>query len=190
MDVEEDEDLTQEQRSTGKTVIINEQVKINEYAGGVFRKLRLADGISQEEVIKSLNPEANQKAIASAGESQGKSGSFFFFSHDSKFIIKTMTEGELETFKGMFEDYHNYLTEENRNSMLARIYGIFTVYLEDIVPIHLILMKNTLQWVSGTKDTVESIFDLKGSLHNRVTNNKGIKNTSVLKDQNIQLKRT
>lgn len=188
--MEEDEDLTQEQRSTGKTVIINEQVKINEYAGGVFRQLRQTDGISQEEVIKSLNPEANQKAIASAGESQGKSGSFFFFSHDSKFIIKTMTEGELETFKDMFEDYHTYLIEENQNSMLARIYGIFTVYLEDIVPIHLILMKNTLQWVSGTKDTVESIFDLKGSLHKRVTNNKGIKNTSVLKDQNIQLKRT
>jgi hypothetical protein len=96
-----------------------------------------------------------------------------------------MTEGELETFMLMFEDYYKYLIEDNRNSMLARIYGIFTVYLEDIVPIHLILMKNTLQWVGGSRDYVDSIFDLKGSLHGRLTPLKGIKNTTVLKDQNI-----
>jgi len=148
----------------------------------VFRELRQTDGISHEDVIRSLSPEANQKAIASAGEGSGKSGSFFFFSHDSKFIIKTMTEGELETFMSMFEDYYHYLIEGNRNSMLARIYGIFTVYLEDIVPIHLILMKNTLQWMGGSKDNVESIFDLKGSLQGRLTPLKGVKNTTVLKD--------
>ena len=45
----------------------------------------------------------------------------------------------------MFHDYYDYLTDvNNRNSMLARIYGIFTVYMEDIVPIHLILMGNTI----------------------------------------------
>lgn len=176
-------------KEKAKTVVINEPVVIKEYAGGIFRYLREIDGIKQESVIKSLNPEVNLKAIQNAGESQGKSGSFFFFSYDNKFIIKTMNTGELETFKAMFEDYFLYLTETNKNSMLARIYGIFTVYLEDLVPIHLILMKNTLQWVSGSRDHVDCLFDLKGSMHGRLTKLKGAKPTTVLKDQNIQIKR-
>lgn len=192
-DEEEDEDVTKSQvdyqKQFGKTIVINETVTIKEYAGGIFRYLREIDGVTQEDVIRSLNPEANSKAIQNAGESQGKSGSFFFFSHDSRFIIKTMTPGELETFKGMFRDYFEYLTYKNKTSMLARIYGIFTVYLEDIVPIHLILMKNTLQWASGTSKTVDCIFDLKGSLHGRLTSLKGAKNTTTLKDQNVILKR-
>lgn len=64
--------------------------------------------------------------INKAGEASGKSGSFFFFSHDKKFIIKTMNDDELSTFKGMFKDYYEYLVN-NPRSVLARIYGIFTV---------------------------------------------------------------
>jgi len=36
--------------------------------------------------------------VFKAGEGAGRSGSFFFFSHDNKFIIKTMTEGELDLY--------------------------------------------------------------------------------------------
>ena len=100
-----------------------------------------------------------------------------------------MTASELETFKGMFEDYFTYLTEVNKNSMLARIYGIFTVYLEDIVPIHLILMGNTIQCISNTSKNIEMVYDLKGSLHDRLTKDKNPKNTTVLKDLNIRIKR-
>jgi 1-phosphatidylinositol-4-phosphate 5-kinase len=95
-------------------------------------------------IFTSLSPENNREQIFKAGESQGKSGSFFFFSYDKKFIIKTMTDGELQTFKAMFKDYYEYLIKKNKISLLARIYGIFTVQMEDIVPVHLILMGNTI----------------------------------------------
>jgi len=36
--------------------------------------------------------------VFKAGEGAGRSGSFFFFSHDRRFIIKTMTVGELNLF--------------------------------------------------------------------------------------------
>jgi hypothetical protein len=39
----------------------------------------------------SLSPKFNRDAVFKAGEGAGASGSFFFFSHDRKFIIKTMT---------------------------------------------------------------------------------------------------
>jgi len=33
--------------------------------------------------------------VFNAGEGAGRSGSFFFFSHDNKFIIKTITKMEM-----------------------------------------------------------------------------------------------
>jgi hypothetical protein len=56
----------------------------------VFHDLRELDGIEDKQIQASLAPAKNNKAVFKAGESQGKSGSFFFFSHDRKFIIKTM----------------------------------------------------------------------------------------------------
>ena len=124
--------------------MINESVTIYEHAGSVVRYLRELEGITSRDIINSLRPENNLKAIKGAGESQGKSGSFFFFSQDKRFIIKTMNDGELTTFKNMFKDYQEYIkSRQGKGTLLARIYGIFTVCLEDIVPVHLIMMANT-----------------------------------------------
>jgi len=56
-----------------------------------FAKLRKSDGITRIKVLKSLTPERNRSSVFKAGEASGASGSFFFFSHDKQFIIKTMT---------------------------------------------------------------------------------------------------
>lgn len=61
-----------------------------------------------------------------AKESAGKSGSFFFFSYDKKFLIKTMNNNELRVFKSALPDYIQHI-KKNPNSLIARIYGIFTV---------------------------------------------------------------
>ena len=47
----------------------------------------------------SLSPKFNLEQVFKAGEGAGKSGSFFFFSHDKKFIIKTMSSEELALFR-------------------------------------------------------------------------------------------
>ena len=60
---------------------------------------------------------------------------------------------------------------------------MFTVKMEDIVPVHVILMGNTIQ-VSDSRD-IENVFDLKGSMINREVGSKGLKNTSTLKDKNF-----
>jgi len=65
-----------------------------------------------------------------AGEGAGKSGSFFFISHNYELIIKTMTSGELKTWKKIFKHYFNHVTS-HRDSLLARIYGIYSVTMED-----------------------------------------------------------
>jgi hypothetical protein len=43
--------------------------------------------------------------VFKAGQGAGASGSFFFFSHDRRFLIKTMTSGELKLFLKLLPDY-------------------------------------------------------------------------------------
>ena len=44
-----------------------------------------------------------------AGEGMGKSGSFFFISHDSEFLIKTMTDSDFTAFKKLFRAYFEHV---------------------------------------------------------------------------------
>ena len=60
-------------------------------------------------MISSLLIEKNRNKIFKAGKASGKSGSFFFFSNDGKFIIKTMIEEEVNKLIEMLPSYVNYL---------------------------------------------------------------------------------
>jgi hypothetical protein len=77
-----------------------------------------------------------------------------------------MTDSDLSTFKKLFQSYFKEVSTR-RNSLLARIYGIYTVKMEDVEPVHLILMGNTKK--SNDKNIV-NVFDLKGSFVNREVN--------------------
>lgn len=69
---------------------------------------------------------------------------------------------------------------KNKNSLLARIYGVFTFYADGIAPINLILMENSFQSVLE-RGAIERVYDLKGSLYNRKTD----ESASVKKDINL-----
>lgn len=64
--------------------------------------------------------------IFKSGEGAGRSGSFFFFSHDRKWIIKTMTKTELDLFLKHLQAFAKHY-KNNNNSLLAKIFGVFTV---------------------------------------------------------------
>jgi hypothetical protein len=64
--------------------------------------------------------------VFKAGEGAGRSGSFFFFSHDRKFIIKTMTQDELDLYLERLPAFKQYFNS-NDDSLLAKIFGVFTV---------------------------------------------------------------
>lgn len=66
--------------------------------------------------------------------------------------------------------------------MLARIYGVYTVKMEEIEPVSLILMGNTKMC---NDKNIEHVFDLKGSFVNREVKGKNLKNTATLKDINM-----
>ena len=45
--------------------------------------------------------------------------------------------------KKIIPEYYKYIIE-NKNSLIARIYGVYQIRMEGIVPINLLLMGNTI----------------------------------------------
>lgn len=142
--------------------------KVNEIAGDKFTKLRELDGISIDSIVKSLNVEANVRKIKGAGEGAGKSGSFFFYSHDNSFLIKTMSSGDKISLLKMIDEYVSYL-ENHPGSLLARYYGMFEVITPFFKPVFIVLMKNVTLLNNPSKEMYR--FDLKGSKIARSTKN-------------------
>jgi hypothetical protein len=127
-----------------------------------------------------LNPALNKENINKIRESEGKSGSFFFFSHDNKFIIKTITDNELNTMLGDFiKNYYEHCTS-TPESLLARIYGLYSIVIKGVSKINIILMQNL---ITINKSLIKRIFDLKGSRVERITKNiEKCDNMRALKD--------
>ena len=83
------------------------------------------DSISPQDMMSSLSLEENRNMIFKAGGGAGASGSFFFFSHDNKFLIKTLRGIEKKIMLGMLDDYVEHIKITANKSLLARIYGIY-----------------------------------------------------------------
>lgn len=129
----------------------------------------------------SLGPKANRDQVFKAGEGAGRSGSFFFFSHDNCFIIKTMSSEEKGLYLRLLPKFQDHYIK-NPDSTLARIFGVFTVRTEFMEEVHVMLMENTLRVKNPNK--LQYVFDLKGSSVSREV--KGLtKPTTTLKDINF-----
>ncbi len=61
----------------------------------------------------------------------GKSDSFFFYTANSQFIIKTLKESELRLLvrKGVLDKYYQHI-KHHKDSLLARFYGIYNVKIK------------------------------------------------------------
>jgi len=95
-----------------------------------------------------------------------------------------MTTSEISFFKSRIShSYFKYL-KQNTGSLLARIYGIYTVHMAGYAPVDLILMAHTIQ-ISGE---LERVFDLKGSWVNRCVkvNRREKTGGRTLKDENFE----
>ena len=123
------------------------------------------DEINFEQIRISLDPRKNRDQIFKTGEAAGASGSFFFFSHDRRFIVKTVTKDELKVILAVLPYMHEHFIN-NPHSIISRVYGVYTVKMQAYERVHLILMQNTLRFDS--KNDVSRVYDLKGSKFKRL----------------------
>jgi 1-phosphatidylinositol-4-phosphate 5-kinase len=98
------------------------------------------------------------KYILSELGSPGKSGSFFYFSRDYKYIIKTIHHGEHKFLRKILKDYYNHVTE-NPNTLLSQFYGLHRVKMPYGKKIHFVVMNNLFP----PHRDIHTTFDLKGS---------------------------
>ena len=87
----------------------NRLFSFRSFAAEVFMDLRKQKGVSNENYLASLDPDAVM-ATFSDKYSEGRSGSFFVFSPDKRFIIKTIEATEATLLRSILHKYHRVCT--------------------------------------------------------------------------------
>ncbi|KAF9358844.1 Phosphatidylinositol-4-phosphate 5-kinase [Mortierella sp. AD094] len=128
--------------------------KFKDYAPWVFRNLREDFHIDASDYLVSLT----SKYILSELGSPGKSGSFFYFSQDYRFIIKTIHHAEHKFMRKILKDYFNHV-KQNPHTLLCRFFGLHRVKLPHGRKIHFVVMGN----VFPPNRDIHETYDLKGS---------------------------
>ena len=132
--------------------------KFKDYAPWVFRHLRDIFKVDAGDYLMSLTG----KYLLSELGSPGKSGSFFYFSRDYKFIIKTIHHGEAKFLRKILREYHDHV-DKNRNTLLSQFYGLHRVKMPYGRKIHFVVMNNLFP----PHRDIHKTFDLKGSFLGR-----------------------
>ncbi|CCU97814.1 unnamed protein product [Malassezia sympodialis ATCC 42132] len=151
----------------------NYDFKFKDYAPAVFRELRRHFQLDTGDYLLSLAA----KYILSELGSPGKSGSFFYFSHDYRFIIKTIRHGEHKLFLRFLQAYYEHV-QANPQTLLSQFYGLHRVKLPGRRKIHFVIMNNLFP----PHRDVHEVYDLKGSTVSREQTS--AKPSAVLKDIN------
>lgn len=152
--------------------------KFKDYAPNVFRELREDEfHLDPSDYLVSLTG----KYILSELGSPGKSGSFFYFSRDYRFIIKTLHHGEHKFLRRVLKQYHAHL-KANPHSLLSRFYGLHRVKMPHGKKIHFVVMNNLFPPHRDIHET----YDLKGSTVGREypEERAAVNPRAVLKDLN------
>ena len=137
--------------------------------------------------MESLSIVRNYQMVFRAGEGAGRSGSFFFFSYDNRFLIKTLQGEEKRKLLNMMNLYIKHIKETNNESLIARIYGVFTFMTNQYQPVDVVIMQNTAHLYDESFKKFS--FDLKGStVGRRVAFNPKLshRRAPLLKDINFQ----
>ena len=146
-------------------------VDFTDYSPSLFTELRLLVDIDPITYAHSFH---NRVSSGAAGMDEtltsGRSGSFFYYTDDRRYMVKTLESSELKVVLELLPDYHRYLTAE-RHSLLPRYCGLHQTRLspeQNFIPI--IVMQNIL--FAPRSAPVEEKYDLKGSWVSRTAKKK------------------
>jgi hypothetical protein len=152
-----------------KFMKLSKNFRITSHSQMKFERLMAIENLSLKQIIASLDVMANRNKVFNAGEGAGASGSFFFFSADHRFLIKTLQGTERDVITKMLDDYIGHIEESThrRKSLLARIYGIFSIHTSQFGTLDVMIMENTARMRDADNRLYQ--FDLKGSSVKRYT---------------------
>jgi 1-phosphatidylinositol-4-phosphate 5-kinase len=134
--------------------------KFKDYSPLVFRQLRERFGITSQDYMLSLTSEY----VLVEMSTNSKSGSFFFYSADYRFVLKTCTKREAAFLMAALPPYHQHLMT-HRFTLLCRFFGLHRVQHRSGRMVYFVVMGN----VFPIDKPIHERYDLKGSTRNRFT---------------------
>lgn len=108
-----------------------------DFSPRVFHRIRNMYHISPDAYLKSIGPEnligsLLMGNISSLKEqcSTGKSGSFFYYTADNRFMLKTISPAEFNHLKAILKDYYEHLTM-HPHALITRFFGLHKIKVDD-----------------------------------------------------------
>lgn len=153
-----------------------------DYAPLVFRRIRNEIlEMSDDEYIRSIIPrtEKAQRGVLDAKYGEGQSGAFFYFTHDSRFLVKTISSHEVQLMLDILPEYEKYL-RDNKDTLITRCLGIHSCTMYASVK-YFVVMEN----VFIAKLKPHEVYDLKGSWQGRYTHH-GPRTGKTMKDLDLK----
>jgi len=100
--------------------------KFFDYAPSIFHELRRLFGIKNEDYLKSIGPESMLNGLIKGNlstlaelTSSGKSGSFFYYSADGKYTLKTISREEFHFLRKILNNYYTHIMN-NPNTLIIK----------------------------------------------------------------------
>jgi hypothetical protein len=135
--------------------------KFLDYAPRAMNSVRVNSGISTDSYLDELEPSHFLAKLLDGNVSEGRSGSFFVFSPDGSFLLKTIPEQEALLWHKLLPRMLEYL-HDRPDSTLARIYGLHGVKPKSGDMVYVLVMENVFA-VPGHNLEIHQKYDLKGS---------------------------
>ncbi|XP_071690172.1 phosphatidylinositol 4-phosphate 5-kinase 6-like [Rutidosis leptorrhynchoides] len=138
------------------------EFKWKDYCPLVFRTLRKLFNVDPADYMLSICGNDALRELSSPG----KSGSFFYLTHDDKYMIKTMKKSEVKVLKRMLPAYFEHV-KSFENTLVTKFFGLHCVKLSGPIQkkVRFVIMGNLLR----TEVPIHRRYDLKGSSHGRIT---------------------
>jgi len=148
----------------------------------VFQRIRSTFGIHHDDYLRSVGPEqllgnmvlGNLSSLSELS-SEGKSGAFFYYTADGKYMMKTVTPKEQQLLKRMLKKYYDHIMK-NSGTLIVRFLGLHCLRVRKTHSragrlihhdrkLHFVVMGNMF----NTPFEIHCRYDLKGSYVGRVT---------------------
>jgi len=146
--------------------------KFKDYSPHIFKQLRSMFNVDPGEYMTDICGDFHMLEFMS----NSKSGSFFFFTHNTRYLVKTITKSESKLLRRILQDYYSYICK-HPHSLLTKFFGMHRVKPHKRKAIYFIITGS----VFWTDVEVDKIYDLKGSTHGRRASKKDF----VKKDQDF-----
>merc|ERR1712176_1683163 len=118
-----------------------------------------------------------------ANFSEGRSGAFFFFTPNNKYLIKTLNKNEAKLLIDSLPAYVEYLKQNGHSTYLTKYYGLHSVQLYS-KRIFFMVSGNVFPSDPSLFDQIKERYDIKGSWIDRHTKRHLFEN-KLMKDEDL-----